>query len=56
MEVTYLAKMLELGKISRREFMGRAAALGVTTALASTMASKALKAAVPKKGGHLRTV
>ena len=54
MEITYYAKLLELGKISRREFIGRATALGVTAALATTMASKALKAATPKKGGHMR--
>lgn len=54
MEITYYAKLLEIGKISRREFIGRAVALGATTALATTMASKALKAATPKKGGHMR--
>ena len=52
--IMHYAKLLELGKISRREFMGRAAAFGVTAALASTMASKALKAASPKTGGHMR--
>ena len=55
MEVTYYAKLLKLGKISRREFIGRAVALGATVAVASTMASKALKAVAPKQGGHLRT-
>ena len=53
-QIMHYAKLLELGNISRREFMGRAVALGVTTAMATTMASKALKAATPKKGGHLR--
>ena len=53
-ELHYYAKLLELGKISRREFIGRAMALGVTVGLASTMAGKAVEAAGPKKGGHMR--
>ena len=52
-ELDFYTKLLEDGKISRREFMGRAAALGVTVGLASTMAGKAI-AATPKKGGHFR--
>jgi peptide/nickel transport system substrate-binding protein len=47
-------KLLERGKISRREFMGRTAALGITTALATSLAAQATKAATPKKGGTLR--
>ena len=39
--------------MDRRDFMTRAAALGVTTSLASTLWSKAGRAA-PKPGGHLR--
>ena len=53
-QIMHYAKLLELGRISRREFIGRAVALGVTTAMATTMAGKALKAATPKKGGHMR--
>ena len=49
-----LEKLLGHGKISRREFVTRAAALGVTTALASSLASQAVLAATPKKGGKLR--
>ncbi len=49
-----LKRMLEAGQIGRREFMGRALAAGATVALASTLASKALKAGMPKKGGRLR--
>jgi peptide/nickel transport system substrate-binding protein len=52
-ELEYYSKQLTLGKITRREFMGRAMALGATTALASSMAGKAAQAA-PKKGGRLR--
>ena len=53
-ELDYYSRLLELGKISRREFMGRALAAGATVALASTLASGALQAATPKKGGRLR--
>ena len=53
-KLDYYAKMLGLGRISRREFMGHAAAAGATVAMSSTLASKALKAAMAKKGGHLR--
>jgi peptide/nickel transport system substrate-binding protein len=56
-ELDYLTNRLKLGAMSRREFMGRAAALGVSTALASTLAGSfgALAAAdTPKKGGLLR--
>ena len=53
-ELSWLGRQLTSGKISRREFMGRAAALGVTTALAGTLCGQAVQAATPKKGGHLR--
>ena len=43
------------GKVDRREFIGRAIALGVTAGAASVIASDAVRAAGPKKGGHLRT-
>jgi peptide/nickel transport system substrate-binding protein len=49
-ELDYL---LRKGGLSRRDFIGRAAALGVSTALASTMFAGAVKAA-PNKGGRLR--
>jgi peptide/nickel transport system substrate-binding protein len=53
-ELKYYAKLLRLGRMSRREVMGRALALGATTALATSLASQAVKAATPKKGGKLR--
>ncbi len=53
-ELKYFSSLLTAGKITRREFMGRAAALGVTTALATTLAGKAARAATPKKGGRFR--
>ncbi len=55
-ELDDLTGRLKLGAISRREFMTRAAALGVSTALISTIAGSldALAADIPKKGGLLR--
>lgn len=42
------------GRVSRREFMRRAAALGVATSLASGVLAKAGYAQTPVKGGTLR--
>jgi peptide/nickel transport system substrate-binding protein len=42
------------GKVSRRDFMRRAAALGITTTLASGILSSAGYAETPKKGGTLK--
>jgi peptide/nickel transport system substrate-binding protein len=42
------------GRIGRRDFMRRAAALGITTSLASGLLVKAGYAAEPNKGGTLR--
>ena len=53
-ELEYWTQQIVKGRISRREFMGRAAALGVTTALASTMLSETGVAATPKQGGSAR--
>ena len=52
-ELDFYARLLKHGNISRREFMGRAAAVGATFAMATSMASTAAMAA-PKKGGRLR--
>ena len=41
------------GRMSRREFLGRSTALGISTALASTLYSRAAHAE-PKKGGTIR--
>ncbi|HJP22375.1 MAG TPA: ABC transporter substrate-binding protein, partial [Alphaproteobacteria bacterium] len=48
-----LERLFGQGRISRRDFMSQALALGATTALATSLASRAL-AATPKKGGHFR--
>jgi len=55
-EVGYLKDRLQIGAISRREFIGRAAALGVSSALISTMVASvdAVAAETAKKGGLLR--
>ncbi|MGH6960193.1 MAG: twin-arginine translocation signal domain-containing protein, partial [Dongiaceae bacterium] len=53
-ELEYWTQQIQKGRISRREFMGRAAALGVTTALATTMLAKAGIGAEPKQGGLFR--
>ncbi|WP_102225059.1 ABC transporter substrate-binding protein [Acidimangrovimonas sediminis] len=52
-ELRYLAARAATGGLSRRAFLGRAAALGVTTIAAGTMLSDAARAAEPKKGGSL---
>ena len=53
-ELKYLAMRAAAGKLDRRAFMGRAAALGVTGAMANTLLSSAAYAAVPVKGGLLK--
>src|SRR5919109_1710354 len=49
-----LQRAAQNGRVSRREFMRRAAALGVATSLASGVLAKAGFAATPVKGGTLR--
>ncbi len=51
-ELDYYARLLELGKISRREFIARASAL--TAAALTSMLPGAATAATPVKGGTLR--
>jgi peptide/nickel transport system substrate-binding protein len=50
----YIAGRVTAGKMTRREFMGKAAALGVSAAMASTMFADAARAATPVKGGTLK--
>jgi peptide/nickel transport system substrate-binding protein len=52
-ELDYLQGRLKKGQISRREFLGRAAALGASAAF-MTNAVEAFAADTPKKGGMLR--
>jgi peptide/nickel transport system substrate-binding protein len=49
-----LTSQVKRHRISRRDFLGRASALGLTLAAAGTLYSTALKAATPNKGGTLR--
>jgi len=53
-ELEYWTQQIKKGRISRREFMGRAAALGVSTALATTLLSEAGIAQTPKQGGSAK--
>jgi peptide/nickel transport system substrate-binding protein len=52
-EIQYLQKLFADRRIGRREFMGRAVALGATTALATSLMGAAARAATPKKGGRM---
>lgn len=53
-ELDFLSRAVATGRLSRREFLGRAAALGVSAALANTMLSGAAQAQTPQKGGALK--
>jgi peptide/nickel transport system substrate-binding protein len=55
-ELIFLKTKLQTGGISRREFMGRAAALGASTAVISSLlaSADAYAADTPRKGGTLR--
>ena len=53
-ELKYYSGLLTRGRITRREFMGRALALGATTAMATSLADTAARAATPNKGGTFR--
>jgi peptide/nickel transport system substrate-binding protein len=53
-ELEFWAQQVASRRIGRREFIGRAATLGVTAALASTMLSKSGVADEPNRGGTLR--
>ncbi|MBI6629440.1 ABC transporter substrate-binding protein [Pontibaca salina] len=53
-ELKYLGKLAAAGRLDRRAFLGRAAALGVTTTIANTMLAGAARAADPVKGGVMR--
>ena len=53
-ELEYLSRKVARGHISRRDFLGRAAALGVTTVFANSLLSSAALAEGPVKGGTLK--
>jgi len=52
-ELRYLAARAAAGRLNRRAFLGRAAALGATSVAANTLLSGAARAAGPKNGGTL---
>ena len=53
-ELDFLSRRVAAGKLSRRDFLGRAAALGVTATFANSLLSSAARAAGPVKGGILK--
>jgi peptide/nickel transport system substrate-binding protein len=53
-ELSYLLSRAAKGLMSRREFVGRAGALGVSAAMAGTMLTTAARAEEPVKGGTMR--
>lgn len=53
-QIEYLKKRVGQGRITRREFVGRLGALGVSAAMANVMMAEAVRAEGPKKGGHLK--
>ena len=53
-ELNYLSQQVALGRGSRREFLGRAAALGMSAAAANALLATAAQAAGPRKGGTLK--
>ncbi|MBN9065984.1 MAG: ABC transporter substrate-binding protein [Rhizobiales bacterium] len=53
-ELEYLSHRVAAGRLTRRDFLGRAAALGVTATVANSMLASAVMAAEPVKGGTLK--
>ena len=53
-ELKHLVGQAARGKISRREFVGRAGALGVSATMAGSLLATAARAEGPVKGGMLR--
>jgi peptide/nickel transport system substrate-binding protein len=49
-----LENLFEKGKITRREFLARASALGIAATLSPMLFSNSAQALTPKKGGRLR--
>lgn len=52
--LNHLQKLFSEGKLTRRQFMARAAALGLTVAASSALLPRKANAAVPKKGGFFK--
>ena len=52
-DIDILLKTMESGRLSRRQFLGRAAALGFTASAASTLLSRSAYGSTPKRGGEV---
>jgi len=53
-ELDFLSRHVAKGSLSRRDFLGRAAALGVSATMANSLLANAARAQAPQKGGDLR--
>src|SRR5690606_18358907 len=53
-ELDHLSRLVAKGKLSRRDFLGRASALGVGALAANTLLARAASAEGPRKGGTLK--
>ena len=53
-ELKQLERLLTQGEITRRDFLARLSALGITAALSQTLLAAPTRAATPQKGGRLR--
>ena len=53
-QLEFLAREAVRGRLSRREFLGRAAALGLTPPLATKLLTSTALAQGPQMGGDLR--
>jgi peptide/nickel transport system substrate-binding protein len=53
-ELDFLSHRVVLGKMNRRDFLGRAAAIGVSATFANSLLSSAALAQGPQKGGTLK--
>jgi peptide/nickel transport system substrate-binding protein len=52
-DIKRLGELAAQGKLNRRDFMKKAAALGLAIPFAGTFLSQSVQAATPKSGGHL---
>ena len=53
-ELNFLSEAVAKGRLTRRDFLGRAAALGVSAAMANSLLADAARAQSPVKGGILK--
>jgi len=53
-KLNWMAGRLSVGKMTRRDFIGSATALGLGAVFATTLADRALASAKPRKGGTLK--